>query len=195
MRARQLRSIFTLIMFVVVVSFLISGSIEILEPDPASPDQQDLEQTRSLESEEAIVTRVIDGDTVEINTGQKVRYIGIDTPEDPRSKNAECFALNSYMKNKELVMGKKIRMEKDVSETDRYQRLLRYVYVDDLFVNLEMVSSGYAVAQEYPPDTKHAYVLSRAESAAKLENRGIWRYCRLEPEGEDLLLEFIEALF
>ena len=93
------------------------------------PENENLQQEK--------VTRVIDGDTIELETGQKVRYIGINTPEtvDPR-KPAECFGRESSEKNKELVEGKIVELEKDISETDKYQRLLRYVYVDGVLVKL-----------------------------------------------------------
>src|SRR3989344_6996325 len=86
------------------------------------------------------VTRVIDGDTIEIEGGQKVRYIGIDTPEtvDPRSL-PQCFGKEAASKNRELVEGKKVRLEKDILDKDKYGRLLRYVYLPDsnsgIFIN------------------------------------------------------------
>ncbi len=79
-----------------------------------------------LKQDEAFVTRVVDGDTIEIEGGQKVRYIGIDTPETkhPR-KPAQCFGHEAYEQNKKLVEGRVVKLERDVSETDRYGRLLR----------------------------------------------------------------------
>lgn len=127
--------------------------------------------------ESAVVTRVIDGDTIEISTGEVVRYIGVDTPEDPLSPSSECYALNSYLKNSELVMGKVIQMEKDVSERDRYGRLLRYVYVDEIFVNLELVKSGHAFAKDYPPDIRYSELFRAAENEARSNNQGLWRTC------------------
>lgn len=102
------------------------------------------------------VIRVIDGDTVVIEGGRKVRYIGMNTPEtvDPR-KPIQCFGREASNYNKELVGGKMVRLEKDVSETDRYDRLLRYVYVDNIFVNLKLVEDGYARVSTFPPDVKY----------------------------------------
>lgn len=125
-----------------------------------------------------LVTRVIDGDTIEIEGGQRVRYIGIDTPEtvDPR-KPVQCFGVEASNKNKDLVSGKRVRLEKDVSETDKYNRLLRYVYIDNLFVNLELVKEGYAYSSTYPPDVKYQNQFVEAQRLAKEQNKGLWSSC------------------
>ena len=123
----------------------------------------------STTSEKVLVTRVIDGDTIEIQGGDRVRYIGIDTPE-----RGDPYYLEATAKNEELVEGRRVRLEKDTSEKDRYGRLLRYIFVDDLFVNAEMVRLGYARAYSYPPDTQYAELFSRLESEAKQAGRGLW---------------------
>lgn len=121
------------------------------------------------------VTRVVDGDTVKLESGETLRYIGIDTPEtvDPR-RAVGCFGKEASAKNKELVEGKEVRLIKDVSETDKYKRLLRYVYVDDLFVNEYLVREGYAKASSYPPDVKYADRFREAEREAREKKRGLW---------------------
>jgi len=128
--------------------------------------------------ESILVKRVIDGDTIELVTGQKVRYIGIDTPEtvDPRT-TVQCFGKEASAKNKELVEGKTVRLEKDVSETDKYGRLLRYVYVDDLLVNEVLVKEGYAFSSTYPPDVKYQDLFIEAERQAREANVGLWGSC------------------
>ncbi len=119
-----------------------------------------------------MVTRVIDGDTIIIAGGYRVRYIGIDTPEVyPR---AEAFGMEAWQANRNLVEGRTVRLEPDVSNTDKYGRLLRYVYVDDTFVNAELVRLGLARAQAYPPDTKYQEHLKEVEAAARQAGRGIW---------------------
>jgi len=123
----------------------------------------------STTSEKVLVTRVIDGDTIEIYGGDRVRYIGMDTPE-----RGEPYYLEATAKNAELVEGKEVRLEKDTSEKDRYGRLLRYIYVDDLFVNAELVRLGYARAYPYPPDTYYAELFSQLELEAKQAGRGRW---------------------
>lgn len=125
-----------------------------------------------------LVTRVIDGDTIEIEGGKKVRYIGIDTPEsvDPR-KPVECYGREASSENKRLVEGKAVRLEKDVSETDQYGRLLRYVYVDGVLVNEYLVRQGFAYAPTYPPDVKFQDLFRQAETEARETNHGLWGGC------------------
>jgi len=125
-----------------------------------------------------LVTRVIDGDTIEIEGGQKVRYIGIDTPEtvDPR-KPVQCFGVEASNRNKQLVDGKRVRLEKDISETDKYGRLLRYVYIDNIFVNLALVQGGFAYSSTYPPDVKHQNQFLEAERLAREQKTGLWSAC------------------
>ena len=132
-----------------------------------------------------IVKRVIDGDTIELTTGDKVRYIGINTPElhDPR-KLVECYGHEANKYNQQLVEGKTIYLEKDVSNTDKYGRLLRYVYIDNdsstsprLMVNQLLVNNGYALVSTYPPDVKYVSLFIDAESHARNNNLGLWSSC------------------
>ena len=124
------------------------------------------------------VTRVIDGDTIEVDiagTIYKVRYIGIDTPELTDKRPEYCaLAQEATRYNRQLVEGKTIRLEKDVSETDKYGRLLRYVYVDNIFVNAELVRQGLAWAKVYEPDTKYQDYLEELEAEARQDGRGLW---------------------
>jgi micrococcal nuclease len=116
------------------------------------------------------VTRVIDGDTIVIEGGYHVRYIGVDAPE-----SGEFYYLEAKQMNEELVAGKNVRLERDISDKDSYGRLLRYVYVDDDFVNAEMVRQGCAWAIAYPPDVKYQVYLEAMEEEARQSKRGIWR--------------------
>jgi endonuclease YncB( thermonuclease family) len=122
---------------------------------------------------EASVTRVVDGDTIVVALddpgGSRVRLIGIDTPE-----RDDCMyrAATDHMRS--LVEGKRVRLTKDVSETDRYGRLLRYVYVEEVFVNAAMVIEGYAAAATFPPDVAHATELASFERDARSLGRGLW---------------------
>lgn len=121
------------------------------------------------------VVKVIDGDTIALADGRVIRYIGIDAPETSHpSRGRECFAAEATAKNRELVDGKTLRLERDVSETDRFDRPLRYVYVDTLFVNDALVREGYARAVTYPPDVKYADQFRAAEQEARAAGRGLW---------------------
>jgi len=126
-----------------------------------------------------VVTRVIDGDTIEVDiagTLYRVRYIGIDTPELDDERPEFCaLAQEATRHNRQLVEGQEVYLEKDISETDKYGRLLRYVYVNDIFVNAELVSSGLAWAKAYQPDTKYQDILDEAEDEARQAEIGIWQ--------------------
>lgn len=121
------------------------------------------------------VMRVIDGDTIEIEGGRKVRYIGVDTPEltDKRTL-IKCFAERALAKNKELVEGNIVGLEEDVSETDRYGRLLRYVWKEEILINELLVQEGYAHAVSFPPDIAYQEKLREAEREAREKKLGLW---------------------
>lgn len=123
-----------------------------------------------------LVERVIDGDTIVIEGGERVRYIGMDCPE-MRGWNGrpEPYAQTATKRNRQLVDGKKVRLTKDVSERDRFGRLLRYVYVDNLFVNAQLVRDGLAYAFPLHPDTSKAAEFERLEAEARRLRRGIWQ--------------------
>lgn len=123
----------------------------------------------------AKVARVVDGDTIKLESGEVLRYIGIDTPEtvDPRMP-VQCYGKESSAKNKELVEGKEVKLEKDVSETDRYGRLLRYVWLGDMLINEYLVREGYAQSSSYPPDVKYQNRFIEAQRLARAENKGLW---------------------
>ena len=125
------------------------------------------------------VTRVIDGDTIEVDIGgtiYRVRYIGMDTPELDDERPEFCaLAQEATRLNRQLVEGETVRLERDISETDKYGRLLRYVYVDDTFVNAELVRQGLAWAEAYEPDTKYQDILEEAEAEARQDKIGLWQ--------------------
>lgn len=127
----------------------------------------------------ATVLRVIDGDTIEVEIeGQayKVRYIGIDTPEtvDPR-RPVGCFGEEASAANKELVDGQTVGLESDVSDTDSFGRLLRYVWLDgDEMVNAALVREGYAQSSAYPPDVRYQELFDELEEEARTAGRGLW---------------------
>jgi micrococcal nuclease len=133
---------------------------------------------------QATVMRIVDGDTIVVRlasgTEERVRYIGIDTPESVKPGTpVQCFAKEASAANAKLVEGRRVRLVRDVSERDRYGRLLAYVYRadDDLFVNERLVRDGYAVAKEYRPDTRFADRFAAVMADAKKALRGLWRTC------------------
>lgn len=136
-------------------------------------------ESYNTERVSANVINVIDGDTIIVKIERreyKVRYIGIDAPEmDNSEKPAEFMSKEAFEKNKELVMGKIVKLEKDISETDKHGRLLRYVYIGDLMINAEMVRFGYAYAKSYPPDVKYDDLLLKLQRKAKEAGLGLWR--------------------
>ena len=120
----------------------------------------------------ATVVGIVDGDTIDVSIGgttYRVRYIGVNTPEVDEPCSADATAANSA-----LVSGQAVTLVRDVSETDKYDRLLRYVYVGEMFVNAELVQQGWAEAVEYPPDLANAGLLEDLEDAARLQNLGCW---------------------
>ncbi|MBC7217855.1 MAG: thermonuclease family protein [Candidatus Caldatribacterium sp.] len=124
---------------------------------------------------EYIVARVIDGDTIELANGEKVRYIGINTPElHHPQKGVEYFAREAYEANRRMVEGKRVRLEFDVQRRDRYGRLLAYVYVDDIMVNEWLVANGYAQVATYPPNVRYAERFLKLEEEARRLGIGLW---------------------
>lgn len=120
------------------------------------------------------IVRVIDGDTVVTENNQKVRLIGIDTPEINTNNSKKCLGQIAAVKMKELVEGKYVTLEKDVSETDKYDRLLRYIWINDTMVNTILVQQGYAEIDTIKPDTKYKQILFDAQAQAKNQKLGLW---------------------
>ena len=128
---------------------------------------------------EARVVDVVDGDTIDVEIDgafYRVRYIGIDTPETVHpDKPVERFGPEAAEANRQLVEGALVYLEKDVSETDHYGRLLRYIFLaDGVFVNAELVRQGYAQVSTYPPDVKYQELLLAAQAEAREAKRGLW---------------------
>jgi micrococcal nuclease len=158
------RKILYILIFLIVIFF---GSKELLA--------QNINKTNNFYK----VKRVIDGDTIQLENGQKVRYIGINTPEsvDPR-RPVQCFGKEASKRNKELVEGKVVRLEKDVEDKDKYGRLLRYVYLPSgAFINYELVKQGYASVYTFPPNVKYVNKLQQAQKYAREKNLGLWAKC------------------
>lgn len=181
----------TLLILVLGVAFIFSGFNLIQNNEIAQNNQPTGAvlpgKTENQASQFAQVVRVVDGDTIEVSIqGEryKVRYIGVDTPEtvDPR-RVVGCFGKEASAKNKRLVEGKEVNIVRDVSETDKFGRLLRYVYVkgevgEEIFVNDYLVREGYAKATTYPPDVKFTDQFKEAEREARASDKGLWGRCQ-----------------
>ena len=139
----------------------------------------------------AEVTRIVDGDTIEVeiieivpgpgagNTrpGREydVRLTGIDTPESVKPGTpVECFGKEASAAAEALLSGQEVRLVKDVEDTDQYDRLLRYVYLGDEMANARLVANGYASAYTYPPNVRHSELFVGLQAEARENNRGLW---------------------
>ena len=187
----------TLIIIGVVIGYMIRGQIPpfsntpallpsekatpsiIISPSPSITSPQ-------FPSDVHTVKDVTDGDTITLDNGQKVRYIGIDTPEIHKTGNKPtCYGAEAKTKNTELVAGKTILLKKDISEVDRYGRLLRFVYLYDpvaskegTFVNDYLLRQGYAQQATFPPDVAKVEEFKLAEQEARTNKRGLWASCK-----------------
>jgi len=130
-----------------------------------------------------LVTKVLDGDTIVLENGDIVRYLGVSAPQ-LRSKegSGEFFAREAFRQNKSLVQLKKVRLEFDVEKKDSEGRLLAYVYVKNLFVNGELVRLGFARAAATPPNLKHKDLLLKYEKEASEKYAGLWQEGKKESE-------------
>src|SRR4051812_22007805 len=131
--------------------------------------------------ERTAVERVVDGDTIVVNGGTRIRLIGMDTPEtkDPR-KPVQCFGEEASRRAESLLPdGEAVVLVYDVDLFDRYGRTLAYVYRarDGLFVNESLVRDGYAVAYPVPPNVEHADEFVAAQREARTAGRGLWSAC------------------
>lgn len=131
----------------------------------------------------ARVVKVVDGDTIHVLIGgrrEKVRYIGVDTPETKHpTKGRQCYGPAASRLNEHLVDGELVRLERDVEQRDRYGRLLAYVYRerDGLFVNAELARQGYAHTLTIAPDVRHAQRFAALAREARQARRGLWAAC------------------
>ncbi len=145
---------------------------------------------KSYDYSDILVKRAVDGDTLLLENGERVRLIGIDTPEmhessklyrDSKKTNQDVETIKelgrqSYQFTKNLVEGKRVRLEFDVERQDKYNRLLAYVYLKDgTFVNAEIVRQGYASLMTIPPNVKYADLFLKLYQEARENQRGLWK--------------------
>lgn len=126
---------------------------------------------------EATVDRVIDGDTIVLDTGVKIRYLLVNAPETTNGHN-DCYGSNAAQYNSDLVLGKKVELTYDVQCDDMYGRTLAYVKVDGQEVNSLLLSRGYACLLHIPPDGDDRLDEFKAlQQEAKDAKRGLWGQC------------------
>lgn len=148
-------------------------SVLVLKDSPLSPKPsqsvQGVETEAQTKEGTLSVISVTDGDTVVLSDQQKVRLIGVNTPET----NQPFFA-EAKQKLESLVLGKEVRLEYDVTRTDSYNRTLAYLYSGDTFINKELLSSGVAVIETIPPNVMHVEQFLEAQAGAKTNCVGLW---------------------
>ena len=159
------------VLFSFVLTFFASVGIAILNDVPPSFPASEVNVS---------VVAVIDGDTIEVvidGKPEKVRYIGIDTPEPYRDDEPACFSREATAENKRLVGGKKVTLVSDREDKDKYGRLLRYVYVGDRFVNAKLIEEGFAKTLLIKPNLLHADEFAESQKEAKEIGKGLWGAC------------------
>ncbi len=137
----------------------------------------------TIQAETVTVVRVVDGDTCILENGERVRYYGINAPEKNDLQYQESIGANA-----DLVVGKEIRLERGKPPRDKYGRILAYIFVDDLFVNEELVRQGYAHIQG-PLAPKYKDALDKAQMKARQDGRGIWA----KVSGRNILVAEVHA--
>ncbi len=130
------------------------------------------------------VKEVIDGDTIVLSVGERIRFIGMNTPEEGMYFYEEARDVLKMM-----ILEKEVWLEKDISDYDQYGRKLRYVYHDDIFVNLEMVKRGFANIFTYPPDVKYSEQFLEAERYARENNLGLWESSKIDVVSIEIIFD------
>ncbi len=139
--------------------------------------------TMTVYARDTVVRKVISGDLVQLETGEMVKYIGVDTPElNLKEGGSEFFARQAARYNQKLVMLKKVRLEFDRAKKDDKGNILAYVYVKNVFVNAELVKLGYAKARVTPPNDKYKSLFLDAERQARQNERGLWQEAKKDTE-------------
>ncbi|MDD5465776.1 MAG: thermonuclease family protein [Candidatus Omnitrophica bacterium] len=182
------------IIFLLIGLLALTGYLFCSDLDPAFHSKEELRWKipfgRNFNYDDILVTRAIDGDTLVLENNEKVRLIGIDTPEMHESnklyrdaqrsgqsiETIKQLGRQSYEFTKKLVEGKRVRLEFDVERYDKYKRILAYVYLEDgTFVNARIVEEGYASLMTYPPNVKYADLFVKLYRQARQNQRGLWK--------------------
>lgn len=136
-----------------------------------------------VHGKEYVVRKVIDGNTIQLDTGEIVKYIGIETPElNLKEGGSEFFAKQASRYNQKLVFMKKVRLEFDKEREDSDGRMLAYIFVKKLFVNAELIKLGYARTHIIPPNDKYKDIFLDYEKKAKQSEKGLWQETKKDTE-------------
>jgi micrococcal nuclease len=155
-----------------VLSSRLIGSGQPAELVPASAVPPSTGDASSLQ---ARVVAVSDGDTIRLENGERVRYLGIDTPEMAGERTPEmAFAQEAARRNQDFVAGKTVRLERDAEDRDHFGRLLRHVWVGDNLVAAELLREGFGFYQLVSPNARYRDRLEAAQSEARATGRGLW---------------------
>jgi micrococcal nuclease len=134
-------------------------------------------------AKEYVVKKIIDGNTIQLDTGETVKYIGIEAPKiNLKEGGSEFFAKETKKYNQKLVFMKKVRLEFDKEKTDKEGRTLAYVFVKKVFVNAELVKLGYAKASIIPPNEKYKNMFLDYEKKAMQSEKGLWQEKKKDTE-------------
>ena len=125
-------------------------------------------------AKDSVVRKIIDGNTVQLETGEIVKYIGVAAPEMNRKEGPEFYARQAVNYNKKLVFMKKVRLEFDAKRKDEKGNMLAYVFVKKTLVNAELIRNGCARAEVTPPNLRYKDALLDAQKKAMAEDKGIW---------------------
>ena len=145
---------------------------------------------------EGTVARVIDGDTVVLDSGTHIRFLGINAPEyEPWKNYTEPYGKEAMIFLKKTLTGKKVLLEPDVETQDHYGRTLAYVYLTDhTFINETLVLGGYAKARYYAPNGKYYTMLKAAEKSARDQKKGLWKKILQDKKTHSLVESFAQKV-
>ena len=186
MTKRELRQVQAIVLVVVSLAYLGFRNLPFHKSALPAPSVQ------SEKSKDGFyyVSRVVDGDTLKLSDGERIRLTGVDTPEvhdsdkllrDAKSSGKDVATIKAMGKRasdftKSLVEGKSVRLEFDVKRRDRYGRLLAYVYLEDgTFVNAKIIEEGYGQIMTIPPNVKYSDLFLKLEREAREKGKGLWK--------------------
>ena len=181
------RSSHPLIFFVLLLTIFFFAAQRFYVHAPRSSSHVDVNES---EYADIAVIYIYDGDTIKLANGEKVRFVGIDTPESSENKKLFRDAARSHQDvheiirmghaaasyTRSLLAGRRVRLEFDIEKRDKYGRLLAYVYrvEDGLFINEDIIRNGYAYPMTIPPNILHADEFKRLFREAQKSRRGLW---------------------